>query len=59
MFIVRTKNAITKRVKVEASKHINHHLIQNMERKDIIKTAAASQIERRGEERWPRKAYIW
>jgi hypothetical protein len=59
MFIVRTKNAITKRVKVEASKHVNHHLIQNMERKDLIKTAAASQIERRGEERWPRKAYIW
>jgi hypothetical protein len=59
MLIVRTKNAITKRVKVEASKHVNHHLIQNLEHKDIIKTAAAFQIERRGEERWPIKAYIW
>jgi hypothetical protein len=27
MLIVRTKNAITKRVKVEASKPVNHHLI--------------------------------
>jgi hypothetical protein len=59
MLIVRTKNAITKRVKVEASEHVNHHLIQNLEHKDIIKTSAASQIERRGEGRWPRKAYIW
>jgi hypothetical protein len=25
---------------------------------NIAKTAAASQTERRGEERWPRKAYI-
>jgi hypothetical protein len=58
MLIVITKNAITKGVKVEASEHVNHHLIQNLERKDIIKTATASQIERRGEERWPRKAYI-
>jgi hypothetical protein len=30
-----------------------------MEHKDIIKIAAASQTERRGEERWPIKAYIW
>jgi hypothetical protein len=58
MLIVITKNAFTKRVKVEASEHVNHHLIQNLERKDIIKTATASQIEGRGEERWPRKAYI-
>jgi hypothetical protein len=49
MVIVRTKNAITKRVKVEASEHVNHHLIQNLEHKDIIEIAAASQIERRGE----------
>jgi hypothetical protein len=49
MLIVRTKNAITKRVKVEASEHVNHHLIQNLEHKDIIKTAAASETERRGE----------
>jgi hypothetical protein len=48
MLIVRTKNAITKRVKVEASEYVNHHLIQNLEHKDIIKTAAASQTERRG-----------
>jgi hypothetical protein len=59
MLIVRTKNAITKRVKVEALEHVNHHLIQKLEHKDIIKIAVASQIERRGEERWPRKAYIW
>jgi hypothetical protein len=59
MLIVRTKNAIIKRVKVDASEHVNHHLIQNMEHKDIIKIAAASQTERRGEERWPIKAYIW
>jgi hypothetical protein len=51
MLIVRTKNAITKRVKVEASEHVNHYLIQNLEHKDIIKTAAASETERRGEER--------
>jgi hypothetical protein len=50
MLIVITKNAFTE--------HVNHHLIQNLERKDIIKTATASQIEGRGEERWPRKAYI-
>jgi hypothetical protein len=50
MLIVRTKNAITKRVKVEASEHVNHHLFQNLEHKDIIKIAAASQTERRGEE---------
>jgi hypothetical protein len=49
MLIVRTKNAITKRVKVEASEHVNHHLILNLEHKDIIKTVAASQTERRGE----------
>jgi hypothetical protein len=49
MLIVRTKNAITKKVKVEASKHVNHHLIQNMEHKDIIKIVAASQTEMRGE----------
>jgi hypothetical protein len=49
MLIVRTKNAITKRVKVEAAEHVNHHLIQNLEHKDIIKTVAASQMERRGE----------
>jgi hypothetical protein len=59
MLIVRTKNAIIKRVKLDASEHVNHHLIQNMEHKDIIKIAAASQTERRGEERWPIKAYIW
>jgi hypothetical protein len=59
MLIVRTKNAITKGVKVEASEHVNHHLIQNLEHKDLIKIVAASQTERRGEERWPRKAYIW
>jgi hypothetical protein len=59
MLIVRTKNAIIKRVKVDASEHVNHHLIQNMEHKDIIKIVAASQTERRGEERWPIKAYIW
>jgi hypothetical protein len=49
MLIVRTKNAITKRVKVEASEHVNHHLIQNLKHKDIIKTGVASQTERRGE----------
>jgi hypothetical protein len=48
MLIVRTKNAITKRVKVEVSEHVNHHLIQNLEHKDIIKTDATSQAERRG-----------
>jgi hypothetical protein len=51
MLIVRTKNAITKRVKVEASEHVNHHLIQNLDHKDIIKIVAACQAERRGEER--------
>jgi hypothetical protein len=51
MLNVRTKNAITKRVEVEASEHVNHHLIQNLEHKGIIKTTAASQIERRGEEK--------
>jgi cytochrome oxidase Cu insertion factor (SCO1/SenC/PrrC family) len=49
MLNVRTKNTITKRVKVEASKQVNHHLIQNLEHKDIIKTAAASQTETRRE----------
>jgi hypothetical protein len=49
MLIVRTKNAITERVKVEASEYVKHHLIQNLEHKDIIKTTAASQTERRGE----------
>jgi hypothetical protein len=49
MLIVRTKNAITERVKVEASEYVKHHLIQNLEHKDIIKTTVASQTERRGE----------
>jgi hypothetical protein len=49
MLIVRTKNAITKTIKVEASEHVNHHFIQNLEHKDIIKIAVASQTERRGE----------
>jgi hypothetical protein len=49
MVIVRTKNAITKRVKIETLEHVNHHFIQNLEHKEIIKIAAASQTERRGE----------
>jgi hypothetical protein len=49
MLIVRTKNAITKRVKVEAPEHVNHNSIQNLEHIYIIKIAAASQTEKRGE----------
>jgi hypothetical protein len=59
MLIVRTKNAITKRVKVEAPEHVNHHSIQNLEHIYIIKIVAASQTEKRGEERWLRKTDIW